>query len=55
MMRWKNFTFVWHRDGRRAGIRIAVWGWIVSPWRDMRIQIAEWVLAMLRVQKYFED
>ena len=54
IMGWSNFTYTLRQEGWKWAIRIAVRGWIVSPWQDIRIKVGEVVLSLLRVTGYFE-
>lgn len=55
IMRWGNFTHVWHTEGWKQGTKIAVWGWITTPWKAIRIRIAKAILHLLRVEGYFDE
>ncbi len=55
MMRFENFTYVLRNEGLKPGIKIAIRGWIIEPWKTIRKKVGLMVLSLLKVKCYIED
>lgn len=53
MMDMATFRYVLRVEGWYFALRWAWKWWVIMPWRNVRIRVAEIILSLLRVSGYF--